>query len=603
MALSGRINGTVTNLANHYSFYLDWEAEMSIAESCYYITVSSFFATDNASYTFDTVGNRNMSITIDGDTISTAKRINCNPFPANNKYLIQTISRKKVINTTTGTKSIVISSSVDGTANSGDNHYGPSYSPSQPCTASATITLDAIPKYATLTYAPNFTDQSNPTIRYSNPLGNNVTSLEVGITYSGGTAVAFRPISKTADTYTFNFTSSERDALRNITVSSSRQVNFVLKTTYSGTTNSNSLTRTLQIENTAETRPTVSLSVSCNNGTLPSTFDGIFIQGRSKADVSVTAVGKYNATIQGIRTSVGGAIYTGASFTSSELTATGNISVSTSATDSRGQMSSDSTQITVVPYTKPTITHISGAAEIQCYRADANGDPKSDSTYVWISAKVNYSPIEVNGTPKNNRMLQFRYKTASASTYGNWLTLSLNSNGEYNALLSTSVFIFSTATAYNLQLKGLDTIGESTPIITFDIPDDSPTVHFAPGGTEIGIGRNADTSKPNSVSVASTWTSYFPGGFFGNHKPITATSITDLPTDCGEGITPFLASASTSGIPPSIPFEISAGIIYKMNSNRSIIILVAFITKQIAIQTYDSSGTPQWSGWTYLTPQ
>ena len=45
------------------------------------------------------------------------------------------------------------------------------------CTGSGSWSLDTIPRQANLTSAPEFNDEQNPTIYYSNPAGNNVDTL------------------------------------------------------------------------------------------------------------------------------------------------------------------------------------------------------------------------------------------------------------------------------------------------------------------------------------------------------------------------------------------------------------------------------------------
>ena len=145
MALSGRINGTVTNLSNHFSYYILWSATQDPVANTSTITAKTYWATDDRGYTFDTVGNRSASITIDGTSDSISQAFDCNPWPANATYLIQTYT-KTVSHGSDGTKSLTLSARSNGYAAS----YGPSNSSSSSgdCTASATITLDAIDRSA-----------------------------------------------------------------------------------------------------------------------------------------------------------------------------------------------------------------------------------------------------------------------------------------------------------------------------------------------------------------------------------------------------------------------------------------------------------------------
>ena len=113
------------------------------------------------------------------------------------------------------------------------------------------VTLDKIPRQASITGAPNFNDESNPTITYSNPAGNSVSSLQACISLTGAIAnVPYRDISKTGTSYTFNLTETERNTLRNsIPNATSRNVTFFVKTVIAGTTYYSTLVRTFSIVN------------------------------------------------------------------------------------------------------------------------------------------------------------------------------------------------------------------------------------------------------------------------------------------------------------------------------------------------------------------
>jgi hypothetical protein len=64
--------------------------------------------------------------------------------------------------------------------------WGGFYNPS----GSFDITLPTIPRQATITSAPDFTDLDNPTIYFSNPAGNAVDSLKACINFDGTINVA-----------------------------------------------------------------------------------------------------------------------------------------------------------------------------------------------------------------------------------------------------------------------------------------------------------------------------------------------------------------------------------------------------------------------------
>lgn len=146
-----------------------------------------------------------------------------------------------------GTKSVSYSASVDTTWSLGD------------ASLSGTLTLPTIKRQATITSAPNFTDEQNPTIKYSNPAGNSVSSLQVGIFSTDGmtTYAGYRDVSKTGSSYTFNLTEAERYNLRYASRNSNTlAIRFFIKTVISGTTLRNSVQKTMTIVNANPTEVT-----------------------------------------------------------------------------------------------------------------------------------------------------------------------------------------------------------------------------------------------------------------------------------------------------------------------------------------------------------
>lgn len=150
MALSGTVNGTVTNKSSYFSFYFTWSATQSISGNYSDVTVKTYWKTSNTYQTFDTVGNRSASITINGAKTSISKVFEC--YWSSNPYLIQTATTR-VYHNDNGSKSITISARANGYALT----YGPSASEasSDDCTASATVTLTTIPRASTISSISN----------------------------------------------------------------------------------------------------------------------------------------------------------------------------------------------------------------------------------------------------------------------------------------------------------------------------------------------------------------------------------------------------------------------------------------------------------------
>ena len=130
---------------------------------------------------------------------------------------------------------------------------------------SATIKMPTINRIATITSAPNFNDEGNPTINYSNPAGNSVSSLQVCIASTDGTTfyANYRDVSKTGASYTFNLTEIERNNLRLASKNNKTfDIKFYIKTVINGETHRNSVVKTLTIINATPTEITTFLETN-----------------------------------------------------------------------------------------------------------------------------------------------------------------------------------------------------------------------------------------------------------------------------------------------------------------------------------------------------
>ena len=123
---------------------------------------------------------------------------------------------------------------------------------------SGSAVLKTIDRYATISSATNFTDIENPVLKYSNPAGNNVSSLQACLSLTGASAdISYRDISKTGSSYTFNLTENERNILRGAAVKNTLNVIYYVKTVIGGNTHYETATRTMTIVNANPTETTV----------------------------------------------------------------------------------------------------------------------------------------------------------------------------------------------------------------------------------------------------------------------------------------------------------------------------------------------------------
>ena len=102
-----------------------------------------------------------------------------------------------------GSKSINFSFSVTDNPNK-------SYTPGN-ASASGSMNLTKIARYPVLNSGSNFTDEGNPTLKFTNY---GVFNVRVKLEAGGNTSLITRDISKNATSYTFNLTEEERNELR-----------------------------------------------------------------------------------------------------------------------------------------------------------------------------------------------------------------------------------------------------------------------------------------------------------------------------------------------------------------------------------------------------
>ena len=438
---SGKINGSVTNLSSVFSFYADWSAVGNSTGNYSDVTVKIYIKTSNTAYDFDTVGKRNHSITIDGTTDSVSKRIDCNPW-SSNPYLIHEFT-KRVYHNADGKKSITISAKSNGTASS--YGYSSSTSSANDATLSATVSLDNLTRQATLTTAPNFNDGQNPTITYSNPAGEAVTSLQAGIYDATGLTayVSYRDISKTGSSYTFQLTTAEKETLMAACQgSNSVTVKFYIKTVIGGQTLlSTPLARTFTIN---DDKPIVTASVVDTNATTVALTgnSGKLIRYFSNAKATMSAEAQKGATIDENFYIIRNGEQTGYGTTHTFNNVESNV-FTFSAEDDRGNPGTAEVTLPMVEYTKLT-------CNISDNKPDGDGDMLVSCTGNFFNGSF--------GAVSNTITAQYRYKV-SGGTWSGWSSMTVTTSGNsYYASANLSGLNYQQT--YVFQTKAIDELDE-----------------------------------------------------------------------------------------------------------------------------------------------
>lgn len=393
--------------------------------------------------------------------------------------VITTSPNKTITHNSNGTKTLTLSASASITG------LGLSVS------LSCTVAIPTIPRQATINSAPNFNDEQNPTITYSNPAGNNVTTLKAGIFSTNGyTAYAsYRNISKTGTSYTFTLTDAERNTLRSAAANSGTlSVRFYVQTVIGGNTYTSYLTRTLTIVNA---NPTFEATYQDTNAsTIAITGDNqLLIQNQSTLQIDVTDATAYKyASLSSIQASINGIIYNGtisgstATFNIGTIDVSQDIDAIITLTDSRGYKTNKSLALQVLEWQLPT-------ANITLQRQN-NYYSATD-----ITVDANYSSLD----NQNTIDIKVRTKKTTDGSYGAYTTLTdnvtstLTLDNQYEWDVQVVITDRLGSTTYNLTLdKGM-------PIIYFDrlkrsvaincFPNDNESLELMVNNNQINVGE------------------------------------------------------------------------------------------------------------------
>lgn len=287
----------------------------------------------------------------------------------------------------------------------------------------ASLDLTTIPRQAHPTVVPNFTDEENPTIQYTNPAGTAVSSLEACISLDGKTpAISYKTLDKTSNSFTFNLTESERNVLRNATTTSnSRTIHFIVKTVIAGVTYLSSLPKTLTI-------------VNCQPVANPDVYDESFdyfgmpysltldkntlVKYRSTAVITPNAQALKGASLKQI------AIINGSkSLTIEHPEAERTVTIPAvdsgtfliGVTDSRGNQQ-------VFIHTCPFVEYVNLTATI------GNNRPSTDGKYS-LSVTGNYFNNSFGSKGQDNVLyVSYRYKVTGGE-YGSWTQMNIALDG------------------------------------------------------------------------------------------------------------------------------------------------------------------------------
>lgn len=366
------------------------------------------------------------SVTLDGQTVATRDRYSAPKVTLGTYSEVTLLSGSVTIgHNNDGSKTMSLSYALDMSS--------ASWTPGS-INGSGAMTLTKIPREGTLTSAPNFTDEDNPTITFSNPAGLNAYA------YMEVTGTGFHPAEPRrvfGSSYTFVLTESERNALRSINTSSNTQaIRFVLRTDIGTTTYYSWLDRTLTIKNPA---PTLSPTVKdVNSKTLALTGNAEkLVKYHSNAKVTFGVSAVKGAAIKSKKVTC----------STQTLTADGTIqgvesgAFSFSVTDSR----SNTTAKTV---TKDMVNYV----RLSCNMGD--GAPDGEGNFALeVTGACFYGSF---GAVENTLTVEYRYRVQGEKTWGAWTAVDSVLPLGFTYLARAKVRGLGYQTTYQFQARATD---------------------------------------------------------------------------------------------------------------------------------------------------
>lgn len=447
---SGSFQGSIHS--GHYKLIVQWSSTADIENNKSSVVATIKLQMDR--YYSLNVGSRTVTVNINGTNRTfTSPSIYSE---GNQTVTLGTCSAVIVNHNSDGTKSITITATYPIQATIAGTYYSQ-------IVASSTVALDDIPRQATITSAPNFNDTANPVLQYSNPAGSVVTTLQACISLDNSTdSVAYRDISTTGTSYTFNLTTAERNVLRQATPNSNTlTVYFIIKTVIGNNTFYSSKAVTMSIVSANPTIGTIAyqdnnastVAITGNNQAIIRNNSVLLFTFSTITALKYATLSKIEVTINSITQSVNlsGTSDSSETLNFGTLNVASNINASIKVTDSRGNSTTYTKAITVYDWVLPSA--IITLERLNNFYSE---------THITIDA--DYSSL--NG--QNALTIQYRYKKTNTSTWSSYVsaqdnvesTFTADNTYEWNVQVKVSDLLGSTT--YNLTLQ------KGVPIIYFD---------------------------------------------------------------------------------------------------------------------------------------
>lgn len=462
MASSGSFSGSIRD--GHYKLRVDWSQTKNVSANTSTITCKMYLVND---WSLSINSRSDNTTTIAG----TAKTYSSPSISSTGTHSLGTVSQT-VSHNSDGSKSITIKSVFYLRATLSGTYY-------ESITASATVTLDSIPRASSLS-ASNVNMGSATTISITRASSSFTHTLKYSFGSASGTIATKTTSTSVSWTPGLTLANQIPNALTGTCT--------ITCSTYNGDTLIGSKTCTLTLTVPSSVKPTLtSLTATRVDGSVPSSW-GVYVQTKSKVTLTINgAAGSYGSTISSYSITGGGFSSTSSSFTTGFLNTSGTITFTATVTDSRGRVSSSAAvSITVQAYSAPSFT------SYLSQRCTSGGTVSDEGTYVRGLVSFSYSSCN----SKNTVTGSIQYKKSSATS---WTSAGV-------AFSSGTAVVFgggaiSTETSYDIKYTLTDAFGSVS--IQDIVSTASVVMDFKAGGKGVAVGKVSETD--NMFEVSEDW--------------------------------------------------------------------------------------------------
>ncbi len=287
-----------------------------------------------------------------------------------------------------------------------------------------------------------------------------------GLSWSAGTA-----------NRSITLTASQRTSLLNSMASLKSFTGTFEVKTYNGSTQVGSASsKTATVQTTAaNSGPTLSAFTYADTNSTTTAITGsnqYLVQGYSTLVVTPggttakngAAIAQYTAACNGVSVSN----TTGAALTLGSVSASGNVAVTLTVTDSRGYTASRSLTMTVIPYAKPRISSMT-------LRRTNEIEAEMQLTF---SGSI--SAISVGGVQKNSvQYVRYRYRKTSEASFGSYVSLlgSTTRSGTAFSFSNLELCSLDANTSYDFHLQIQDRLFSAASLDLYSVvPQGTPLV-------------------------------------------------------------------------------------------------------------------------------